>query len=137
MKKNDERTTYNLIYVDGKSGRSRVKRFQVSAITRDKEYDMTTGEKGSKILYLTANPNGESEIVTVTLSSGCSARVKVFDYDFSELAIKGRDSQGNTLTDYPIKSIKQKEVGKSTIGAQKFWFDTSPEGSTAWREGIS
>ncbi|MCC7504418.1 MAG: DNA gyrase/topoisomerase IV subunit A, partial [Saprospiraceae bacterium] len=122
-KKNDERTTYNLAYVDGKSGRSMVKRFNVTAITRDKEYPVGGEGKGSRILYLTANPNGESEVVTVTLSPGSPAKIKVFDFDYGELAIKGRDAQGNILTKYPVKNIRQKEVGKSTIGAQKLWFD--------------
>ncbi|MFN0016440.1 MAG: DNA gyrase/topoisomerase IV subunit A, partial [Saprospiraceae bacterium] len=122
-KKNDERTTYNLAYVDGKSGRAMVKRFNVTAITRDKEYPVGGDGKGSRILYLTANPNGESEIVTVTLSPGSPAKVKVFDYDFGELAIKGRDAQGNILTKYPVKNLRQKEVGKSTIGAKKLWYD--------------
>lgn len=122
-KKNDERTTYNLAYVDGKTGRTMAKRFNVTAITRDKEYPVGGSGKGSRILYLTANPNGESEVVTVTLSPGCPAKIKVFDYDFAELAIKGRDAQGNILTKYPVKSIRQKEVGKSTIGAQKIWYD--------------
>lgn len=122
-KKNDERTTYNMAYVDGKNGRSMVKRFNVTAITRDKDYPVGGGTKGSKVHYLTANPNGESEVVTVTLSPGCSAKIKVFDYDFGELAIKGRASQGNILTKYPVKNIRQKEVGKSTIGAQKLWYD--------------
>jgi topoisomerase IV subunit A len=123
FKKNDERTTYNLVYLDGKTGRSFVKRFQVGGITRDKEYHLTTGEKNSKVLYLTVNPNGESEIVTITLSPTCSARNKVYDYNFGDLEIKGRSSQGNKLTDYPVKQVKQKEQGKSTIGAQKIWYD--------------
>ncbi len=122
-KKGDERTTYNMIYLDGKTGRTMVKRFNVTAITRDKEYAVGGSAKGSRIVYLTANPNGESEVVTVTLSPNCSAKIKVFDYDFGELAIKGRDTQGNILTKYPVKSIRQKEVGKSTIGAQKIWYD--------------
>jgi topoisomerase IV subunit A len=122
-KKNDERTTYNLVYVDGQSGRSMAKRFNVTAITRDKDYPVGGGSKGSKMLYLTANPNGESELVTVTLSQGATAKIKVFDFDFGELAIKGRDSQGNIVTKYPVRQIKQKEAGKSTIGARKLWFD--------------
>lgn len=122
-KKNDERTTYNLIYLDAKTGRAMAKRINVSAITRDKEYDMTQGAPGSKILYFTANPNGESEVVQVTLSAGSTAKIKVFDFDFGELAIKGRDSQGNIVTKFPVKAVKQKEAGKSTIGAQKIWFD--------------
>ncbi|MCB0523429.1 MAG: DNA gyrase/topoisomerase IV subunit A [Lewinellaceae bacterium] len=122
-KKNDERTTYNMAYVDAKSGRTYVKRFNVTAITRDKDYQLGSDAKGSKMLYFTANPNGESEVVQVTLTPASTARIKIFDYDFAELAIKGRVSQGNVLTKYPVKQIKQKEVGKSTIGAQKLWFD--------------
>ena len=122
-KKNDERTTYNMAYIDAKTGRTFVKRFNVTAITRDKDYQLGADAKGSKMLYLTVNPNGESELVTVTLSSGSTAKIKIFDYDFSELAIKGRDSQGNILTKYPVKQIRQKEAGKSTIGARKLWFD--------------
>lgn len=122
-RKNDERTTYNLAYVDGATGRTMVKRFNVTAITRDKEYPVGGAGKGSKILYLTANPNGESEIINITLSAGSTAKIKVFDFDFGELAIKGRDAQGNILTKYPIRQIKQKEAGKSTIGARKLWFD--------------
>jgi topoisomerase IV subunit A len=123
FKKNDERTTYNMIYFDGKTGRSFVKRFQVGGITRDKDYHLGSEEKHSKVLYLTVNPNGESEIVTIALSPTCPARIKVYDYDFSQLEIKGRGSQGNKLTDYPVKQVRQKEQGKSTIGAQKIWFD--------------
>lgn len=122
-KKNDERTTYNLAYADAKTGKSFVKRFNVTAITRDKDYQLGSDAKGSRLLYFTANPNGESEVVTVTLTPGCTAKIKVFDYDFAELAIKGRDSLGNVLTKYPVKQIRQKEVGKSTIGAQRIWFD--------------
>ncbi|MEN9414755.1 MAG: hypothetical protein RLZ62_1059 [Bacteroidota bacterium] len=122
-KKNDERTTYNMAYSDAKSGKSFVKRFNVTAITRDKEYQLGSDTKGSRMLYLTVNPNGESEVVQVTLTAASTARVKIFDYDFAELAIKGRDSLGNVLTKYPVKQIKQKEVGKSTIGAQKLWYD--------------
>jgi topoisomerase-4 subunit A len=122
-KKNDERTTYNMAYVEGKQGRTMAKRFNVTAITRDKEYALATAEKGSKVLYFTANPNGESEVVNVQLTAGCTAKIKVFDYDFAELAIKGREAQGNILTKYPVKQIRHKEVGKSTIGAQKLWYD--------------
>ena len=122
-KKSDDRTTYNLIYLDGASGKSFAKRFQVNAITRDREYDVTQGNPGSKIIYFTANSNGESEIVTVQLTPGCKARIKLFDFDFSTLEIKGRNAQGNTLTRYPIKKISLKETGKSTLGAIQFWFD--------------
>jgi len=122
-KKGDERTTYNMMYVDGKSGRAMAKRFNVKAITRDKDYDLTKGEKNSKCIYFTANPNGEAEVVSIQLSQGCGAKKKLFDYDFGELAIKGRASQGNIVTKYPIRKITQKEVGQSTLGALKIWMD--------------
>ena len=122
-KKGDERTTYNMIYVDAGSGRSMAKRFNVKAITRDKDYDLTKGAKGSKVHYFTANPNGESEVVNIQLSQGCKAKKKIFDFDFSEIAIKGRSSQGNIVTRYPVRKITQLEVGKSTLGAQKVWMD--------------
>lgn len=122
-RKGDERATYNLIYVDGKTGRAMVKRFNVTAITRDREYDLTKGTKGSKLLYFTANPNGEAEIVTIQLTQGSKAKKKIFDFDFSELAIKGRGSQGNILTRYPVRKVTLKEMGKSTLGAQKVWMD--------------
>jgi topoisomerase IV subunit A len=122
-KKGDERTTYNLIYFDGKSGRSMAKRFQVTAITREKEYDLTKGTPNSRVLYFSANPNGEAELVTLTLSQNCSARIKVFDYGFADLDIKGRGSQGNIVTKYPVKKVVLKEAGQSTIGAIKIWMD--------------
>lgn len=122
-KKGDDRTTYNMMYVDAKSGRSMAKRFHVKAITRDREYDLTKGAKGSKALYFSANPNGEAEVVNVQLTQGCSARNKVFDFDFGELAIKGRSSQGNIVTKYPIRKITLLEIGKSTLGALKVWMD--------------
>ena len=122
-KKGDERTTYNLIYVDQASKRSFAKRFNVNAIIRDKEYDLTTGSDGNQVLYFSANPNGEAEVVQVTLHPRSSARNKVFDFDFSELEIKGRSAKGNTLTKYPVKKIELKEAGKSTLGAQKVYYD--------------
>jgi topoisomerase-4 subunit A len=122
-KKGDERTTYNLAYLDGETGRTYVKRFNVSAITRDREYDLTKGAKGSKVLYFTANPNGESETVTVQLSQGSKAKIKIFDFDFAELGIKGRISQGNILTKYPVRKISQKSVGQSTLGAITIYMD--------------
>ncbi len=122
-KKGDEHMVYNLAYLDGGSGKSFVKRFAVTSITRDKEYHLTTGAKGSKVIYLTANPNSESETVQVQLSQGCTARVKVFEYDFAEIGIKGRGSKGNTLTKYPVKKITQKSVGTSTLGGRDLWFD--------------
>jgi topoisomerase-4 subunit A len=120
--KNDERTTYNMIYSDNDSGTSYAKRFNVTGITRDKEYDLTKGEK-SKVQYFTANPNGEAESVKITLSPNCSARNKEFDFYFEELEIKGRSSLGNQVTKYPIRSVKLKEKGKSTLEGRKLWFD--------------
>lgn len=122
-KKGDDRTTYNLIYLDGESGRTMAKRFNVQAITRDKAYEMTKGTKGSKILYFTVNPNGESEIVNVQLTPGCSAKKKVFDFDFEEIAIKGRSSQGNIVTKYPVRKVGLVSKGMSSLGAIKIWMD--------------
>ena len=121
--KNDERMVYNLVYQDGKTGKSLVKRFHVLGITRDKEYDLTKGHKGSKILYLTANPNGEAEVINVNLTSGCKARKKVFEFDYSSIDIKGRSSQGNILTKYPIRKIQLKSAGISTLGGLNIWYD--------------
>jgi len=121
--RNDEHMVYNMIYVDGKSGISMAKRFSVNGITRDKEYDLTKGNKGSKVHYLTANPNSESEVVTITLSPVSAARVKVLDYDFAELMIKGKGSQGNTVTKYPVKKIVQKSLGDSTLGGREIYYD--------------
>jgi len=123
FQKNDERTTYNMIYVDGKTGVSYAKRFNVTGITRDKEYDLTKGEDKSKVHYFTANPNGEAEVVKIVLSPNCSARIKELDFYFEELEIKGRGSIGNIVTKYPIKSVRFKEAGKSTLYAKKLWFD--------------
>lgn len=122
-KKGDERMTYNMIYVDAKSGRSMVKRFNVTAITRDKEYDLTKGAKGSKTHYLTANPNGEAEVITVKLTSGAKARKKVFDFDFSTLDIKGRAAGGNILTRYPVRKVELKSEGVSTLSGLDLWYD--------------
>ncbi len=122
-KKNDERTTYNMAYLDGKSGRSFVKRFHVTAITRDREYDLTQGNPNSKLLYFSANPNGEAEVVSVTLAPSCKAKIKLFDFNFADLEIKGRTSQGNILSKYPVKKVVLKEAGKSTLGAQQLWID--------------
>ncbi len=122
-KKGDDRTTYNMAYLDGASGKTMVKRFQVKAITRDRDYDLTKGTKNSKVHYFTANPNGEAEVINIQLTQGCRAKIKNFDFDFAELAIKGRNSQGNILTKYPVKRVSLKETGKSTIGALKVWMD--------------
>lgn len=125
FRKNDERTTYNMIYVDGKTGMSYAKRFNVTGITRDKEYDLTIkGEKNSKVHYFSANPNGEAEVVSIRLSPNCAARNKEFDLYFETIAIKGRNSQGNQVTKYPIRSVKFKEKGVSTLSGQKIWYDT-------------
>lgn len=123
FKKNDERTTYNMIYLDGKSGIAYAKRFNVTGITRDKEYDLSKGNPNSKVLYFTANANGEAEIVNITLSPGSKARVKALDFFFETIDIKGRSAGGNQVTKYPIKSIKLKEKGKSTLSALKIWYD--------------
>ena len=123
FKKNDERMVYNMAYVDGKSGRTMVKRFQILSVTRDREYDLTKGNKGSKVLYFTANANAEAELITVYLTSGSKARNKVFDYDFSELEIKGRGAGGNILTRYPVRKIQLKAEGTSTLGGLKIWYD--------------
>lgn len=125
FQKGDDRTTYNMIYVDGKTGISYAKRFNVTSITRDREYDLTKGNDNSKVSYFTANPNGEAEVITITLSPGSKARNKVFDYYFEELDIKGRSAGGNQVTKYPIKSIRFKEKGRSTLEGQKIWFNDS------------
>ena len=122
-KKGDERTTYNLIYHDQKTKRSYIKRFNVNAVIRDKEYDLTTGEKGNYVHYFSANPNGEAEIVTVNLHPRSKARNKQFEFDFAEIDIKGRGSKGNILTKYPVRKVELKEAGKSTLGAMKIWWD--------------
>ncbi len=123
FKKNDDRRVYNLAYVDGASGITYVKRFQVLGITRDKEYDLTLGTKASRLLYFTDNPNGEAEVITVNLSPGAKAKIKAFDFDFSTLAIKGRASQGNRLTKYPVRKIVFKSGGVSTLGGLDLWYD--------------
>ncbi|WP_310794558.1 DNA gyrase/topoisomerase IV subunit A [Hymenobacter sp. HSC-4F20] len=122
--KNDDRLVYNMIYQDGASGISFAKRFLVTGITRDKSYDLTKSTKGTKTLYLTANPNSESEIVSVQLSDKAPARVKQFDFDFAELAIKGKGSMGNIVTKQPIKKVTRKAVGDSTLGGREVFFDS-------------
>ncbi|MGB3799964.1 MAG: DNA gyrase/topoisomerase IV subunit A [Lewinella sp.] len=122
-KKGDERTTYNMVYLDGKTGRAMAKRFNVTAITRDREYNLTKKTKGSKLLYFSANPNGEAETITAQLSQSSKARQKNFDFDFADLAIKSRGAAGNIMTRYPVRKVTLKEVGKSTLGAMKVWMD--------------
>lgn len=121
--KNDKRTIYNMIYRDGKNGASYQKRFAVTAITRDREYDLTNRKKGSELLYFSANPNGEAEVVQVLLKPGARTKKFKFDVDFSELAVKGRDSKGNLVTKHPIKKIELKEEGVSTLAPRNIWFD--------------
>jgi len=123
LKKNDNRTIYNMIYQDGQRGNTMMKRFAVTGVTRDKEYDLTKGKKDSKILYFTANPNGESEIVTVFLKPKPKLKKLKFELDFSQLAIKGRMASGNILIKHKVSKIAQKEKGISTLGARKIWFD--------------
>lgn len=121
--KNDKRTIYNMIYRDGKSGPSYIKRFNVSGVTRDKFYDLTQEKPGSQVLYFSANPNGEAEVVTVLLRQVGSVKKLKWDQDFADIAIKGRASRGNTVTKYPIKKIELKEKGISTLRPRKIWFD--------------
>jgi topoisomerase-4 subunit A len=121
--KGDERKVYNMVYTDGKTGITRAKRFQVLGITRDKEYQLASEEKGSKVLYFTSNPNGEAETISITLSPNAKAKIKTLDYDFKELEIKGRNSQGNIVTKYPVKTIKLKKEGVSTLGAEDIFFN--------------
>jgi topoisomerase-4 subunit A len=121
--KMDDRMVYNLAYLDGSTGRTMVKRFQAGGITRDKEYDLTKGGKNSKVLYFSANPNGEAETVTVNLTAASSARIKTFEFDFAEIAIKGRAAAGNTLTKYPVRKITFKQSGVSTLGGLDLYYD--------------
>jgi topoisomerase-4 subunit A len=123
FKKGDKRTIYNMVYRNGKSGFYYIKRFNVTSITRDKEYDMTQGEPGSKVLYFTANPNGEAEVIKVTLKPGPTVRKIIYDKDFSDLAIKGRQSMGNLLSKNEVAKIGLKSHGGSTLGGRKVWFD--------------
>ena len=123
FKKGDKRTIYNMIYKDGKTGTSYMKRFFVSGISRDKEYDLTAGNPKSKVLYFSANPNGEAEIVTVYLRNVGSVKKLKWDIDFAELAIKGRGSRGNIVSKLPVRKIEFKEKGKSTLKPRKIWFD--------------
>jgi topoisomerase IV subunit A len=121
--KNDKRTIYNMMYRDGKSGSTFIKRFNVSGVTRDKFYDLTQEKPGSMVLYFSANPNGEAEVVTILLRQVGSVKKLKWDVDFSDIAIKGRASRGNTVSKYPIKKIELKEKGISTLRPRKVWFD--------------
>ena len=123
FKKNDSRTIYNVVYRDGKKGNYFIKRFNVTSMTRDKEYDLTQGTPGSKVMYFTANPNGEAEIIKVTLDPNPKLKKIFLDKDFSEVIIKGRASKGNLLTKYSVHRIGLKSHGHSTLGGRKVWWD--------------
>ncbi len=123
FKKNDNRTIYNVVYRNGKQGFYYMKRFAVTGVTRDKEYDLTKGEKDSKIHYFSANPNGEAEVLKITLKPKARMKRLFFDIDFSDIAIKGRASMGNIISKYEIHRIALKEKGISTLGGRKIWFD--------------
>ena len=122
-KKGDDRMVYNVIYADGKGGKSFAKRFNIPGVTRDKEYDLTQGNPNSRILYVSGNPNGEAEKVEVKLSQSSTARKKIFTYDFAELEIKGRSSRGNILTPYPVRKVDFLKAGGSTLSKLDLWFD--------------
>jgi topoisomerase-4 subunit A len=123
FKKNDSRTTYNVVYRDGKKGWYFMKRFNVTSMTRDKEYDLTQGTPGSKVMYFTANPNGEAEVIKVTLDPNPKLKKIFIDQDFSQVMIKGRGSKGNLLTKNPVHRIGLKSHGHSTLGGRKVWYD--------------
>ena len=123
FKKNDKRTIYNAVYRDGKNGPHYMKRFNVTAVTHDREYDLTTGEAGSRVVYFTANPNGEAEVIKVTLKPNPKLRRIFFDKDFGEILVKGRQSRGNLLTKLDVHRITLKAHGASTLGGRKVWFD--------------
>ncbi|MBQ0769962.1 MAG: DNA gyrase/topoisomerase IV subunit A, partial [Bizionia sp.] len=123
FKKKDKRTIYNLVYKDGSKGPSYIKRFAVTSITRDKEYDLTNGNKNSKALYFSANPNGEAEVITVYLRQVGSVKKLKWDIDFADILIKGRASKGNLVSKHPVKKIELKERGVSTLKPRKIWYD--------------
>lgn len=123
FKKNDKRTIYNAVYRDGKEGFHYIKRFNITAMTRDREYDVTQGTAGSRIIYFSANPNGEAEVIKVTLKPNPRIKKIIFEKDFSEIAIKGRQSMGNILTKNDVHKIGLKQKGGSTLGGRKVWFD--------------
>ena len=132
FRKRDERTVYNMIYRDGTAGYAMVKRFSVTAITRDRDYQLTKGTRGTKVIYFTANPNGEAEVVTVHHVSNPKVKKVSFEFDFKTLAIKGRQSIGNILTRNAVRSINLKEEGISTLSTRKIWFDKSVKRLSAW-----
>jgi len=123
FKKKDKRTTYNMVYKDGRGGPSYIKRFNVTSITRDKPYDLTTGKSSSDVLYFSANSNGEAEVITVLLRQAGSIKKLQWNIDFADVLIKGRASKGNIVTKYSVKRIELKEKGLSTLKPRKIWFD--------------
>lgn len=123
FKKNDKRTIYNVVYRDGKAGFHYIKRFNITSITRDREYDVTQGNPGSRIVYFTVNPNGEAEVIKVTLKPNPRLKKISFEKDFSEISIKGRQSMGNILSKNDVHKIVLKQRGGSTLGGRKVWFD--------------
>lgn len=135
FKKKDSRTIYNMIYKDGARGATYVKRFAVTAITRDKLYDLTAGSKGSKVYYFTANPNGEAERVTVILRQSGSIKKLKFELDFADVLVKGRGSKGNIVTKYSVNRIELKEKGLSTLKPRKIWFDETVQRLNADERG--
>ena len=124
-KKSDKRMVFNAAYLDSKTGFSYVKRFQVTSATKEKIYNIGKSEKGSKLLYIAPRPNGESEVVTVHIHASQKARKKVFDYDFSEIEIKGKAAKGNILSKYRVRAVKEKSVGLSTLSGIKIYYDNS------------
>jgi topoisomerase-4 subunit A len=136
FKKKDNRTIYNAAYRDGKNGNVFVKRFPVSGVTRDKEYDLTQGREGSQVLWFTANPNGEAEIIKIFLKARPKLKKLIFEYSFQQLAIKGRSSRGNMLSRYAIQKITLKDKGISTLGGQKIWFDADIQRLSADERGL-
>ena len=125
FKKKDSRTIYNMIYRDGKKGTTFIKRFAVTGITREKIYDLTQGKPNSEVLYLSVNPNGEAEIITILLRNSGSIKKLKWDLDFADLQIKGRSARGNTVTKYFVRKVELKEKGVSTLKPRKIWFDTA------------
>jgi topoisomerase-4 subunit A len=136
FKRNDNRTIYNVVYRDGLNGAIMAKRAAITGLTRDKEYDLTKGTNGSRILHLSVNPNGEAELLKVTLKPRPRLRNLHLDYDFSDLAIKGRSSQGNILTRYAIHRIEVKEEGESTLGGLNIWLDEDVQRLNTDKRGL-
>ena len=137
FRKRDDRTVYNMVYRDGSLGYAFVKRFSVIGITRDTEYQLTKGSKGSKILYFTANPNGEAEVITVHHATKAKLKKVSFDFDFAKLAIKGRQAMGNILTRNAVRNITKKEEGVSTLEAREIWFDQTVQRLNVNGAGVS